>query len=802
MRSVCRAFLATGVIVCLGSCGDESTAPTSDAVSAYLQGLPSWTEFCPPTASVAPKPSGEAPKTSEETVDVNQIDESGNVDLLPKVTYACTSTPYTMTDTPEKIVMYSPDTEVMYPGALIQGKSHRDGLGSLLPLTIAERAKIKVSIPALKNTDNFRLTQPTQADVGQAIGNMIGKATTDKLVTPSTIAFDMRSYHSEKQTALSMKMSAKYLGFSMSASGDFSRNASETTVTAQFYQKMFEVVVEPPQTPGAFFSEDFTVETLDAQEKLGKIGDDNIPVYVSNVVYGRMMMFSLTSTASEQEIRATLNAAYSGIAFSGSASLSAKHKSILKESKIAVASVGGDAQATIAMIRSGDWSQYFTKDAPLSSAAPLSYTMRNLGDGSIATVGETTKYNITTCNVKAAEETFHLLPLVEDKAPAIAPGEMVVADVDGDGKDDLVWNYRDANKNELYVGLSQGDGTFTFGKAQTHVPNAQGGWGNYTPLVADVDGDGKQDLVWTLLMAGQPIRTYVGLSTGSGFDLSTPYQDVTDTNGVTPAGSSSHRVVTGDIDGDGQADLLWVDPTGSTCKVWVGRGQDTGKLFIATAPQQHTSGCLDQTFHAGDFNGDGWTDLYTSHLQTDTYNRSVRFLSKGDGTFSMPSGYLQHPTQKGWAAYAAHAGDFDGDGHADLLWNALGQDNLVYVGLGRIDGSLSYLAQQAHPDGGESSTTDFTGYKTLVADINGDGRDDLVWNLADSSGNRTYYGLANGDGTFLLPQAGYQDHTAKEQWSQYKLASGDFNGDGRADLIWNHFTTTSNKIYVGLSVVE
>jgi hypothetical protein len=160
---------------------------------------------------------------------------------------------------------------------------------------------------------------------------------------------------------------------------------------------MFEVVVEPPQTPDAFFSEDFTEETLDEQEELGRIGPDNVPVYVSNIVYGRMMTFAFTSTASEQEIRGTIEAGYETVVNGVSVELSAKHKTILSEAKIAVSSLGGDAEATLSLIRSGSWQEYFTKDAPLSSAAPLSYTFRNLGDGSIAKVTESIEYMVKEC---------------------------------------------------------------------------------------------------------------------------------------------------------------------------------------------------------------------------------------------------------------------------------------------------------------------------------------------------------------------------------------------------------------------
>jgi hypothetical protein len=371
------------------TCDESCQTIASDEIGIYLNSLPSWSSFArqSPSSEAAPV-ADEEPESFEELVD--------------DATYECTTTRYTVTDNPEKIVMYSPDVEILWPGALIQGLSHRqaEGPGSLLGLVIAERAPIRVSIPSLASDDNYReVANPNQANVAQAIGSMIGAATADELATPSSITFKQEVCHSEEEFALGMNVSGRYLGFSASAGADFSRSASETTVAAHFLEKMYEVVVEPPQTPGAFFGPDFTQEKLDEQIADERIGEDNLPVYVSNVTYGRMLMFTLTSTASEQEITAAINAAYSKLGTSVDVELDARHKEILQESRIQVTSLGGDAQATLDVIRSGDWRRYFTDSAPLSTASPLSYTFRNLGDGSIASVTETTEYDVKECSL-------------------------------------------------------------------------------------------------------------------------------------------------------------------------------------------------------------------------------------------------------------------------------------------------------------------------------------------------------------------------------------------------------------------
>lgn len=410
------SIAALAVLVALSSaCSDDDPAsPPSVAVGRYLSELPAWQQYSPPLDAIPPTPVGSATTAEESIPDVPVYDPATRALVGHRTEkYDCTTRRFSMRDTPEKIVMFSPDVELLWPGALIQGKSHRDGIGSLQGLTIAERTPISVSIPALATANNYVVVEaPDQARVTAAIGAMVRDATVNDLSTPSTIQFLMEDHTSDESFALSAKLSGRYMGFSASASGSYQRTAKEHTVMVYFFEKMFEVVVAPPQTPGAFFTPAFTEAKLQEQIALQKLGPDNPPVYVSNVVYGRMMAFTLTSTANSSEIKAALNAAYKGI-FSASVSLSAEHRKLLSEAKISITSLGGDAKATVAMIASGDWRQYFSEGAPLTSAAPISYTFRNLRDGSIASVAEATEYAVKECNLKDSAFSGFLLESFE-----------------------------------------------------------------------------------------------------------------------------------------------------------------------------------------------------------------------------------------------------------------------------------------------------------------------------------------------------------------------------------------------------
>jgi hypothetical protein len=412
---------------CGGGGDDPVPVAPQQEVGPYLQALPKWEQFSPAVPDEAPNPKlGTTPEKTTERID--KLLPGG---VIESQQYACLTTTFSMKSTPEKIVMFSPDRELLWPGALIQGKSHRDGVGSLLGLPIRERAPIKVSIPSLATADNFRLvSNPDQAEVNHAIGQMIDSVPST-LVPPSSIQFTLRDFTSEQSFALQAGMSGKYMGFSASASASVDRSANERTVMVYFVEKMFEVVVEPPPTPLAFFSADFTRDKLDEQVAMGRIGPGNLPVYVSNIVYGRMFAFTFTSTASLSDIKAALNAAYKGLG-SFSANAQIEYKKTLSEAKISITSVGGPAAATVETIASGKWQDYFGVPAPLSTAYPLSYTFRNLGDGSIAKVQEGTEYKVKECqpagggsfildSFEVAATTWSPQPVAAPKTTPITP---------------------------------------------------------------------------------------------------------------------------------------------------------------------------------------------------------------------------------------------------------------------------------------------------------------------------------------------------------------------------------------------
>ena len=367
-------ILASVLFLGIIGCSEEPTTPTSTPesdVNKYITALPSWDIFCPHKADEITKEDS----TTEWECTTKAIE---------------TTTPCSITRTPEEIVTYDPGSEILYLGSLIQGAGYIGGLGSIKALPIYQRAPLSLSISFQMSNNSRLVANPNLTTVKQAIAELVEAAQNAGHVSGSSIFFDKRSSYSVQQTALALGLSAKFMKPSVQASLQWSSTSVSHTVSAYFVQKMFTVSMGIPQRPSDLFSSDFTQELLNEQIRLGRIGPNNLPVYVSNIVYGRMMTLTMTSDYEETEMKAALEGSYNGIG----GSVSAEYLEILQNSEIQLVTIGGDANLALGYLRTGQLGEFFKENAPLTTAVPLSYTLRNLGDNEIAKVSETTAYDM------------------------------------------------------------------------------------------------------------------------------------------------------------------------------------------------------------------------------------------------------------------------------------------------------------------------------------------------------------------------------------------------------------------------
>ena len=285
-------------------------------------------------------------------------------------------------------------------------------------------------------------------------------------------------------------------------------------------------------------------------------------------------------------------------------------------------------------------------------------------------------------------------------APAyIVPGSptsMVAADFNGDGKPGLAIA---GQPGQIAILTGAGGGRF---QAGTTLSGAGGG--TYTGLAAgDLNGDGKIDLA---INGGQGDAT-VYLGNGDG-TFQAP-------QAVAAGGNDSSFVALGDFNNDHKLDLAVAHHDSNSVTIVPGHGDGTFGAG-ATFPV----GSKPTFLVAGDFNRDGNLDLAVVNsgsifMSNDTGGLSI-LLGKGDGTFQNAVNYSASIDL--WPN-SISAGDFNGDGITDLVMTAatpnFGYTLVVFIGNG--DGTFKP---------GVLIPTDFGPETVAVADFNGDGKVDLV----------------------------------------------------------------------------
>ncbi len=282
--------------------------------------------------------------------------------------------------------------------------------------------------------------------------------------------------------------------------------------------------------------------------------------------------------------------------------------------------------------------------------------------------------------------------------------------------------------------------------------------GGKVPAPHDLDGDGCSDLCWRNTANGAAYAQLINTTGVKGGADVLPLE---------PAGLWQ-IVALADCDGNGRADLLWWNSaSGQVQRMLMNGAIPTGSEVIYTEP--------DTTWKivgVGDFDGDGKVDLLWQ--QDGTRWLAVVQLP----SVSAPTSLLGILESEDWQV--AGVGDCDGDGKADvLLWNRVTGEVKPILANGTAPKPTSgNLIHQA---------TDPAVWKLLLtADFNGDGTTDLLWrNLA--TGICWVQPLAPSDkGVGAL--AGTVLATEPDLAWQI-VDAGDYDGNGRADLLWWHATT-------------
>ncbi|MDF5707130.1 MAG: S8 family serine peptidase [Nostoc sp. S4] len=231
---------------------------------------------------------------------------------------------------------------------------------------------------------------------------------------------------------------------------------------------------------------------------------------------------------------------------------------------------------------------------------------------------------------------------------------------------------------------------------------------------------------------------------------------------------NEQKWLAGDFNGDGRDDIAKVfnDAGRGSIDVYLSNG--SGFTIERWATKQ--GGFWDnQKWVVGDFNGDGRDDLAKVFNGANQANIDVH-LSNGssftNGRWATAQGGFTN--EQKWVV-----GDFNGDGRDDLA-NVFNDTNQASIDVHLSSGSSFTNTRWATAQGGFANEQ-----KWLAGDFNGDGRDDLANVFNDANQASIDVHLSSGSSFTNGRWATAQGEFANEQ----KWLAGDFNDDGRDDLV-------------------
>ncbi|QEH32331.1 FG-GAP repeat protein [Aquisphaera giovannonii] len=395
--------------------------------------------------------------------------------------------------------------------------------------------------------------------------------------------------------------------------------------------------------------------------------------------------------------------------------------------------------------------------ADINSDGKPDVAITNKSSKALSVLLNTTATNATTLTF-AARQSF---------ATGTAPYAVTAADLNGDGRPDLVVsNFASSSDSVLLNTTAPGATAPSFAGQQTFSV----GTNPYDVAIADLNGDGLPDLVNALFSAN---AVSVILNTTSHAESTTagvPSPSFP-RSGTFSTGSSPYAAKAADLNGDGLPDIITANFATNSVSVLLNTGTPGASTPSFAAGQSFSTGSIPADMAVADVNGDGLPDLVVANYGTTSVSVLLNTTTPGATTLTFSA---NQTFAAGVRPISVAMADLNGDGRPDVLVanESAGSVSVLLNTTAAGATTPSFSARQSFAVGSIP-------YSVAVADVNGDGKPDIVA-ANDTSGSVSVLLNTTAAGA-TAPSFAAQQTFAAGTDSMF-VAAGDVNGDGKPDL--------------------
>ena len=310
-----------------------------------------------------------------------------------------------------------------------------------------------------------------------------------------------------------------------------------------------------------------------------------------------------------------------------------------------------------------------------------------------------------------------------DLTVGTSPYMAAIGDLDGDGKPDIVVSNKSSSLVTVYRNIST-SGSITassFATALTFTVDAS----TTNVKVADIDGDGKLDIITT---HSTTARVNVLRNTSTVGTISFAARV------IVSAGTKPYEVVIADFDGDGRPDIATADL--GIDSIAVIRNVSTSGTIVSgsfSAAVKYQTGHGPVSIEAADVDGDGKTDIIVSNDSTTTIS-VLRNATTAAGSFTSSSFAAKVDFTAGSAPAEIKCADIDGDGKPDIIVANSGSNTISVFHNTATSGSISSSSFSPKVDFATGTTPE----SVAIADMDGDGKVDILVSN-EGSGNLSIF---------------------------------------------------------------